>query len=198
MGFRGIDVREAGDRLLFRAYLQDGLGAKVASGTATLRLYELQSDGTLKGYDFNDHTFKTTNLTTPTVNLTHRTSDNGTYNTGLWTYALTTVSGFTAGNIYFAEFVHASASPPEQMQEFQYGSGVLADLADIAMPELTGDPGATPTIKQALMLRYMAERNAGTSSDTARTVKNDAGVTILTAPVSDDGAIFDQGKLTNP
>lgn len=127
MSFRGVDIRETGDRLLFRALLQDSAGAIVTSGTTSLRLYELQSDGTLKSYDFNDNTFKTGALTTETASMTHRTGNNSTTNTGIFTYALTTLSGFTAGNIYIAHVTNTGAAPAVQAREFQFGSGVLAD-----------------------------------------------------------------------
>jgi hypothetical protein len=100
MGFKGITIRQSADRILFRESIKDSSGLAVVTGSATLRIYELQNDGTLKSYDFNDNTFKTTALTTATVLMTHRTGNNSTVNTGIWTYALTTVSGFTAGNIY--------------------------------------------------------------------------------------------------
>jgi hypothetical protein len=67
---------------------------------------------------------------------------------------------------------------------------------DTAIAELSvAAPTATPTIRTALMLLYMAKRNAGTSTATTRTVKNNAGTTICTAPVSDDGTTLNQGKL---
>jgi len=81
MGFGGIDIRETGDRLVFRVHLTGDDGAVVAAGTTNLRLYELQSDGTLKSYDFNDNTFKTGALTTQNLALSHRTGNNGTVNT---------------------------------------------------------------------------------------------------------------------
>lgn len=126
--FAGIDIRAASGGLLFRAFLQDSVGAILATGTTTLRLYELQTDGSLKSYDFTGDTFKTTALTAPTLALTHRTGNNTTYSTGIWSVALTTLTGFTAGSIYFAEINNAGASPPDQVREFQYGSGVLADV----------------------------------------------------------------------
>ena len=119
---RGIDVRQTYDRLVFRGSLKDTLGAILATGTTTLRLFELQSDGTLKSYDFNDNTFKTTALTTATLAMTHRTGNNSTYNTGIWTVGLTTLTGFTVGNIYFAQVSNSSASPADQEREFQFGS----------------------------------------------------------------------------
>ncbi len=121
MSFRGIDVRETTDRLVFRNFLQDTAGALVTSGTTSLSLYELQSDGTLKSYDFNDNTFKSTALTTPTAAMTHRTGNNSTVNTGVFTYALTTLTGFTRGNVYFANVNNTGANPTDQMREFQFG-----------------------------------------------------------------------------
>lgn len=121
-GFSGIDVRQIDSRLLFRAYLQDANGNDVTSGTTSLYLYELQDDGTLKSYDFNDNTFKTTALTTETTALTHRTGNNSTTNTGVWTAALTTLTGFTVGGIYLAKVTNTGAAPPGQVREFQFGS----------------------------------------------------------------------------
>jgi hypothetical protein len=118
---KGIDVRASGSRVVFRTYLTDTNSNILTTGTANLRLYELQQDGTIKSYDFNDNTFKTTALTTETVSMTHRTGNNSTTNTGLWTYALTTVTGFTRGGVYFVRTDHSSASPSEQLREFQYG-----------------------------------------------------------------------------
>ena len=120
-GFKGIDVRQTGTALLFRAF-QTTSGAVLTSGTTTLELYELQSDGTLSSYDFNSNTFNTTALTTATVSMTQRTGNNSTTNTGIWTYALATVSGFTIGAVYLAIVRNSSADVPVQCREFQYGS----------------------------------------------------------------------------
>lgn len=123
MGFKGIDNRQSGDRVLTEALLLDSSNAIVTTGTATVRYYELQSDGTLKSFDFSSNTFKTTALTTATASLTHRTGDNATVNTGIWTYAQTTVSGFTRGNVYYEVVEHSSAVPTVQVRKFQYGEG---------------------------------------------------------------------------
>lgn len=122
MSFQGVDIRATTDRLLFRALLLDSAGAKVATGTTTLRLYELQSDGALKSYDFSDNTFKSTALTTPTLAMTHRTGNNATFDTGLWTVNLTTLTGFVVGSIYLAGVNNTGASPADQMREFQFGN----------------------------------------------------------------------------
>ena len=128
-GHKGIDIRQTANRLVFRALVQDSTGAIITSGTTTLMLCELQSDGTVKTYDFNDNTFKATACTTPTVNMTHQTANNAGTNTGVWTYALTTLTGFTAGAIYFSVISNSTATPVEQVREWQFGS----DQGDIVM-----------------------------------------------------------------
>jgi len=55
---------------------------------------------------------------------------------------------------------------------------------------------ATPTFDEAIMLLYMAIRNASTATATERTIKNDAGSTVASSTMSDNGTTFDQGKLS--
>src|SRR5690349_2755485 len=137
-GHKGIDVRQTANRLVFRASLKDSSGARITSGSATLYLYELQDDGTLKSYDFNDNIFKTGALTTETAAMTHRQGNNSTTNTGIWTSVLLTVTGFTAGAIYVAVVSHSSASPTQQEREFQFGSA-QGDLVVSSAGYLQGD-----------------------------------------------------------
>lgn len=141
-GHKGVDVRESANRLLFRALLQDSTGALVTAGTTSLYLYQIEHDGTLKSYDWNDSTFKTTALTTETQALTHRTGNNGTTNTGLWTYALTTLTGFTVGAVYLARVKNTGAAPTDQVREFQFGSA-QGDLVVTSAYYLKGDIAAT-------------------------------------------------------
>lgn len=137
MSWGGIDVRKSGTRLLFEASLLDGNGDKITTGDATLRLFELQDDGSLKSYDFDDDTFKATALTTATLALTHQTGNDDTYDTGIWTVVLTTLTGFTVGGVYYAEVTHTDAAPMTQTWKFQYGGqqGELRaeDIADAAI-----------------------------------------------------------------
>ena len=121
-GNQGIDVRQTGNRLIFRAFLQDSSGAVVTTGTTNVGLYEVQDDGTLKSYDWNDNTFKTTALTTEYQTATHQTGNNSTTNTGVWTKALTTLTGFTVGGIYLVQLRNTGAYPTIQTREFQYGN----------------------------------------------------------------------------
>lgn len=73
------------------------------------------------------------------------------------------------------------------------------DYLTAQMAELTGlsDIPATPTIPQALMLAYMRERNDYQITTSERRILNDADVEVLDAPMSDNGAVFSQGKLTD-
>lgn len=122
MGTKGIFLRQTGDKIIFRESIKDSSGMPVITGSSYLRIFELQSSGSLKQYDFNDNTFKTTSLTTATASMTHATTDNSTYNTGLWTYVLSTVSGFTTGNVYIYSASNLFGTPPTIEREFQYGS----------------------------------------------------------------------------
>jgi hypothetical protein len=126
LGFRGVDIRETGERIVFRALLQGTTGNVITSGTTNLKLYELQANGSLRSYDFNDNSFKTTALTTENQEMVHRTGNNGNTSTGIWTFSLTTLSGFVAGNIYFAAVTNTNAAPNTQVREFQFGSGSAA------------------------------------------------------------------------
>lgn len=121
-GFKGIDVRQTGLALIFDGQLQDSSGNLVTTGTTSLRIYEIQSDGTLRSYDFGDHTFKSTALGTETQPMTHRTGNNGSTNTGYWSFALSTLTGFTVGGVYMFDVSNSGASPVNQKRKFVYGS----------------------------------------------------------------------------
>jgi hypothetical protein len=135
MGFRGVSVRQYGDRIVFRVSLKDSGGAKLSSGATALRVFEVQGDGTLNTFDWSSFTFKAGAVTTDNRAMTHRTGNNGTYNTGIWTATLlstegtnTGLNGFTIGNIYLAQASNSGAVPLDQEREFQYG-GAEGDLA---------------------------------------------------------------------
>ena len=67
---------------------------------------------------------------------------------------------------------------------------------DAPMPELAGVPSATPTQAQASMWAYMKGRNLHTTTATTDTVTNDAGASIATAAVSDNGTTFTKGEYS--
>jgi hypothetical protein len=66
--------------------------------------------------------------------------------------------------------------------------GPIAELAQAA-------PAATPTLKEALMLLYMALRNEGTTTATNLTISNDTGTVIAKATLSDDTTTFTKTEL---
>lgn len=127
-GFKGVDVRQTGTALVFRSFLQTSAGALVTTGTTNLYLMELQSDGTIKTYDWSNNTFGTGTVTTENQGMTYRKSNNAATDTGLWTVALSTLTGFTVGSIYLARVNNTGASPTDQVREFQFG-GEQGDIA---------------------------------------------------------------------
>lgn len=153
-GHKGISVRQTGNRLLFLEMLRDSTGTLLATGTTSLSIQEWQSDGTVTTYDFNDNTFKSTAATTETVSMTHRATNNGTTNTGIWSYVLTTLTGFTSGAIYTYRVRNTGASPLDLVTVFQYGSAegdlvvlgtaVDSNLQYINDTAVIGDGAATP------------------------------------------------------
>lgn len=64
------------------------------------------------------------------------------------------------------------------------------------LSELTGDPGATPTVADANMLPYMAIRNKRDTDSGLGTdeIHNSAGTVILTATISDAAGVFSKAK----
>lgn len=126
-GNKGIDVRQTGNRLIFRASLKDSSGVRLATGTTTIAILELQDDGTFKTYDFSSNTFKTSSMTTSgsTASMTHRSrigDSDAAVTLGVWTYVLSTLTGFTEGAIYLVTVSNSGAMPLQQEREFQYGS----------------------------------------------------------------------------
>jgi hypothetical protein len=69
---------------------------------------------------------------------------------------------------------------------------VLAELA------VDGDPGATPTAAQALMLEYMKSRNQHDASTTEESIYNNAGSKILERDLTDDATTASASKVRNP
>lgn len=64
------------------------------------------------------------------------------------------------------------------------------------MPELTEDPGATPTLQEAQMRQYMEARNKREITSTTDTIHNDAGTAISSQTLNDDGTKLVRGKAT--
>lgn len=69
-------------------------------------------------------------------------------------------------------------------------------LNDGAISELSqAAPSATPTLRNAVMLMYMALRDRVDTTSTVFEIHNDAGTVIAKATVSDDGTTFTRAEL---
>ena len=68
-------------------------------------------------------------------------------------------------------------------------------LGTDTIPELTGIPGANPTLKQAIMIMYMGLRNQHTATALQEKIYNSAGSVIASSSVSDDGTTYVKGKF---
>ena len=85
--------------------------AKITADTIELRIFEIIEGGTYKIYDWNDSTFKSTATTTQEDSCTHKTVDNGTYNTGIFENNMAIdKDAFTSGVTYVFEFYNNSES----------------------------------------------------------------------------------------
>jgi len=179
--FSGIDFRLSGGKLVFRASLKDSSGAKVTSGTTSLRLYEIQDDGTLKTYDWSDNTFKTATVTTETLALTHRTANNGATNTGLWTGVLATLTGFTSGGVYVVQVTNTGATPESQEREFVFGTQNVNTLqmSTDAISESAVSAGAVTKIQNGLSKPGTAQTITPPADMASQNTLNSVGLAVV-------------------
>lgn len=82
----------------------------------------------------------------------------------------------------------------------QEKADVNAEVLDVVnvdtIPELAqAIPPATPTMRQAVMLRYMESRNKLDIDATNKEVHNDAGVVIAKKALSDDGTTYSEAEM---
>lgn len=176
---KGIDVRQTTGSIGVRAFLQDSNGALVSTGTCHLRLYELQDSGTLKSYDWSDHTFKYGTLTAENTGMVPQSGNNNTRATAIWTSVESILTGFTEGKIYLTQVEHSSASPSIQTREFQFGEAEgdgLNSYADALLErDLTAVTGeASRSVLNAL--RFL--RNKWSISGNTLTVYEEDDVTV--------------------
>lgn len=71
----------------------------------------------------------------------------------------------------------------------------VADLLGGEITELAADPGASPSLKGALALLYMAIRNKIDVTATAKEIHNNAGAAVFTKTLSDDGTTYSETKM---
>lgn len=92
-------------------------------------------------------------------------------------------------------FYRANVQTMESAVVSEIQDALGAEL-DEAIPELTtGAPTATPSVRTALMLLYMAIRNKLESTSTDMKIHDDAGNAICKATLSDDDTTFVRSEL---
>lgn len=86
----------------------------------------------------------------------------------------------------------------ENISAAEVNAEVVDALGTDTMPELSqGVPSATPTIKQALMLLYMALRDETLTTENLLSIKNDAGTVITKCDLADNGTTMTKQKLAS-
>ena len=193
-GFKGIDIVQTGLEIVFECGLTAS-GAAYTSTAPTLQLVELQSDGTIKTYDWASNTFKTTGMTSggQTVNMTERTvltysAGDAQQHVGLFTYALSTVTNFTVGAKYLAIFQAPGADAQVQWRKFQYGS----EQGDVVVTAsgTTGQGYVQDDVRMALGQPVTLDSNNAINvstkyvAGTAQTAGVDLGIVLPTAAVN--------------
>ena len=79
----------------------------------------------------------------------------------------------------------------------QINAEVLDVMAtDTITEQGVGAPPAAPTHRQAIDYLYMAWRNSVVTTASVTSISNDAGTTIASATVSDDGSTFTKGEFS--
>jgi hypothetical protein len=108
---------------------------------------------------------------------------------GSLTAAKIASGAFTAAK-FAAGAIDAAALSTDAAQEIRDA------ITGATLSELTGDPGAAPTLAGAIMLPFMAIRNKRDTDSSGGTdeIHNNAGSVILTATISDSGTVFTKGK----
>jgi len=121
MESRGMLIIRSGDTsILFRAALFDASGNPITTSSSLRIFHFVPATGDIETYDFNDDTFKTGAVTTPTTSTTHETGENGSFDTGIHQYRHSTLTDFEVGHKYVGYFTHANLPAPV-VTEFQYG-----------------------------------------------------------------------------
>lgn len=145
---RGMNIIRSNDgSVLFRAILFDSSNNPITTAS-TLRIFEfVPTTGALNTFDFDDDTFKSGAITTPTVAMTHQQGENATFDTGIHTFRQTVLTDFEIGNKYIAYVTHASLVRAIAA-EFQYGDleGDMALALPLVRERETAQAGAAGTI----------------------------------------------------
>ncbi len=166
---------------------------KVSGAYIFHHVYPLESQGTNDNYTLLTDTgyglAQLVRSATPANRLSVTAGGFADSNVESWLDAVP--SGLSSGRVQSEPQAFAAAADTELLS-------IVNQALDTPLSELTGDPGATPTIRTALALLFMAVRNKGRTTPATLQLHNDAGAVILQASLSDDGAQFVRTKLASP
>lgn len=71
----------------------------------------------------------------------------------------------------------------------------VADIGNITITELTSLPAASPALKEAIGLLYMALRNKVSITNTTKVIHNSAGSALATKTLADDNTTYSESKM---
>jgi len=119
---------------------------------------------------------------------------------------VTMVNGIISTSAFAAGAIDDNAIAASAISEIQSGLSTLTqaqirtilgiNAATDVLDELgVAAPAATPKIGPALMLLYMALRNAFTASSTQETISNDAGTVVSKATVEDAAGVYTKAEF---
>ncbi len=149
--------------LLIRAVLFDAADAKITSSTVSLRIWHIiPTSGALETYDFNDNTFKTGAVTTPTDTalIVHRQAENSTYDTGVWSGRFTDLASLVLGDKYLFELSHTNLPRPITV-EYQYGGHEGDTVEDTMEFDVTNATLTQDTVAAILNRLNLTSRSTG-------------------------------------
>jgi len=104
------------------------------------------------------------------------------------------VVGNVGGNVN-GNVVGSVASVTADVGITQAGADKVFGSSGAAMAELSGVPSATPSPRNALMLIFMTLRNKLTTTASSKAIFNDAGSSITSKALADDGTTYTESKM---
>lgn len=165
------------------------VGSVTARVTANTDQLAGQTVTAAAGVTFPTSVASPTNITAGTITTVTNLTNLPTIPAN-WLTAAGIATGALTATKFAAGAIDAAALATDAVDEIR--DGVWAKT----QAELTGDPGATPTVLQSLALPYMAIRNKRDTDSGLGTdeIHNSAGTVILTATISDSAGVFSKAK----
>jgi hypothetical protein len=184
---RALDVTSGGAAGIDWANVEGQSTAVTLSATSTLALEPTTAARKLDVTAAGNAGIDWGNVESPTA-VNNLSSTNISTSQNINTVAAVTLlsPGAIVTSSFFAGSVDAAA----------LNADAVTKIWTKAMAELASTPAATGTALQALTYLFMALRNARATTATTDIITNDAGSTIATATVGDNGTTFSKSKYT--